>query len=410
MHLVIYEGSFWSDFAPLTLTRPAFLLRSGASTLLEKQLRAIRPTRLTLWVRDELAELARQRVEVPSGITVSVNTPLDDEPALLVAGRTIHMSRFEVPPSPCVVVIDDPDHGSGWIKMAYTRSPGLSHADVFAASARWKALRDLPHTMPQARFPRHWADLVAWNEESIVTDSIHWTDAPPTGATMVRPENVHAREGVVISQGVVLDASRGPILLDRHCHIGANSIVEGPCYIGVHTRITPLSLIRPGTSIGPVCRVGGEVSNTIIMGYTNKSHDGFLGDSYIGEWVNMGAGTTTGNLKSTYGEIKLARGRSLVDTGRQLLGVGIGDHAKLATNTLLPVGGYVGVASMLGASRRVDKSVPSFRFITDDADEPFNPDKACEVAARMQSRRQQNFSQLDKQLLVYAQRAAADIE
>jgi len=404
MHVVLFEGSLWTDFAPFTLTRPVFMLRSGASTLLDKQIRATRPTRLSLWVRQEMVDYVRTRIIPTLSVPVTINMPLDDEPALMLAARTLHFSAMERPASECVVFDD------GLLKFAYVKAPGLSHDDMLARSPRFAALHDLPNTMPQARFGRHWGDLVAWNEESLLTDSIHWSEPPPPGATCLAPGNVHARSGVNVAPGVVLDASRGPILLDQGASIGANSVIEGPCYIGQNARVQPLSCIRPGTTIGPVCRVGGEISNTIFLGYSNKSHDGFIGDSYIGEWVNCGAGTTTSNLKSTYGEVRLTHGPRQLPSGRMLLGTGIGDHAKTATHTQLPAGGYIGVASMIAVSHRGAKFTPSFRFVTDESDESTPVEKCYEIANRMMARREKSLDDVDKAVLAYAARIAPEVE
>lgn len=405
MHVVLFEGSHWGDFAPLTLTRPIFLLRSGAHTLLEKQIRATQPQRMTFWVRPEMADFVRQRVVPTLGIPATVNTPLDAEPALIMSGRTLHFAKFERPAEPCIVAEDD-----GLIKMAYASLPGLSQDDVLNRTQPWLDLSKLPRTMPQARFGRHWGDLVAWNEESLLSDSIHWNEPAPAGGIQVNAGDIHARDGVVIGPGTVLDASRGPILLDTQCVIGANSVIEGPIYIGPGSRITPLSYVRAGTSIGPNCRVGGEVSNTIFIGHSNKSHDGFVGDSYIGEWVNCGAGTTTSNLKSTYGEVRLVRGSRHFESGRMLLGAGIGDHTKLATNTQLPAGAYIGAGTLLALSGRIPKFVPSFRFITDDTNETMAVDKAADVATRMQHRRGVSFDDLDRGVLQYAAAVADSVE
>ncbi|MBC7785857.1 MAG: hypothetical protein H7144_18675, partial [Burkholderiales bacterium] len=305
MHVVIFEGSHWTDFIPFSLTRPLFSMRTGTCTLLEKQIRATSPTRVTLWVRPEMEPFVQQYVVPMINVPVAINTPLDDEPALIFAARTLHFSKFERPAEECVVMEED-----GLIRIAYARMPGLTHDDVMNRSDKWMRVSQLPQAMPQTRFPRHWADLVAWNEESIMCDSIYWRQPPPDAprAQLINPEDIHAEQGVSIGANAVLDASGGPILIDENVSIGANSVIEGPVYIGPGSRVSPLSLIRAGTTIGTVCRVGGEVGNSIFQSFSNKSHEGFLGDSYVGVWVNMGAGTTTSNLKSTYGLVKLQLG------------------------------------------------------------------------------------------------------
>jgi bifunctional N-acetylglucosamine-1-phosphate-uridyltransferase/glucosamine-1-phosphate-acetyltransferase GlmU-like protein len=189
-------------------------------------------------------------------------------------------------------------------------------------------------------------------------------------------------------------------------NVGAGSVVEGPCHLGDGVRVAPLSLIRPGTSVGPHCRVGGEIGNCIFHSYSNKSHYGFIGDSAIGSWVNLGAGTTTSNLKSTYGLIKLRIAGREIQSDRVLLGCVIGDHAKTATNSMLQAGGYIGVASMIALGCRVPHVVPSFQFWTEEAREAMPVDKAIDVAGRVMPRRSETLDDSDIAVLRYAAETA----
>ncbi len=306
MHVVIFEGRLWTTFAPLSLSRPVFMLGSGTCTLLEKQIRALSPTRLTLWVRPELADYARQRIVPKLGIPTAVNEPLDDEWACVMSGRTLHMQRFEHAQEESVLV----DEGDV-IRQATVRRPGLSHEDALNRSGKWTALLKLPQSKPQSRLVDYLWDLVKWNEESLLGDyAALKVKSQPKGAGayhMVEAENIWLGENVKIGPGAVLDASKGPVMIDKGASIGANAVLWGPCYIGPYAQIMPLALIRPGASVGMMCKIGGEMSNSIMFGYSNKAHEGYLGDSYVGKWVNLGAGTTTSNLKNTYGEIT-ARG------------------------------------------------------------------------------------------------------
>src|SRR5207248_4742174 len=122
------------------------------------------------------------------------------------------------------------------------------------------------------------------------------------------------------------DTTRGPVVIDRHAVITAFSRLEGPCYIGPHTHILGAT-IRAGTTLGPHCRIGGEVEASIIQGYTNKYHDGFLGHSYVGSWVNLGAGTHNSDLRNDYGPVTVTVAGRRVDTGRTKIGCYLGDHA-----------------------------------------------------------------------------------
>src|SRR4029453_10557747 len=205
---------------------------------------------------------------------------------------------------------------------AYVQMPGLAHRDVAERTDRWMKILDLPHMMPQSRMVETLWDLISWNEESLVEDAMQFGQtsaarSKPAGPYhLVRQDEVFLGEDCKLCPGVVLDASKGPVAVDHHATIGPNSVLQGPCYVGPYAEVRALTLIRSGTSIGIMSKVGGEISNSIVMGCSNKAHDGYLGDSYVGKWVNLGAGTTTSNLKNTYGEITMDMGREKVPTGR----------------------------------------------------------------------------------------------
>jgi hypothetical protein len=159
-----------------------------------------------------------------------------------------------------------------------------------------------------------------------------------------------------------------------------------------------------------MCRVGGEISQSILFGYSNKAHDGYLGDSYVGKWANLGAGTSVSNLKNTYGEISMTVGQHEQPTGRRKLGALIGDHAKTAIGTRLMAGTYVGFCCQLGGSAIAPHFTPSFSFWTDRGSEPYRLDKAIEVTSRVFAQRDRPWTPLDEQLLRYVAATAPSIE
>lgn len=410
MHVVIFEGSRWDAFAPLSLSRPVFALATGASSLLEKQVRHLKPDRLTIWVRPEMADFCRDRILPHLKTPTQINQPLDDEPALLFNSRTVHFSAFERPPYEAVVV----DEGEV-VRLAYVRSPGLSPTDVLIRSQRWLDLLELPHTMPQSRLVDSLWDLIHWNDESLLEDFAHLHDQPsapvPDGPFhVVHPRDVWLGPDVKLSPGCVLDASRGPIMIGEGASIGANAFISGPSSIGPHSRVRPLAQIREGTSICSVCTVGGEVAHSIVLGYSNKAHEGFLGHSYLGKWVNLGSGTTTSNLKNTYGEVRARVGRAEVATGRQFLGAVIGDHSRTAVLTRLNSGTYVGYCAMLAGAGPVPRLVPSFTFLTEAGPETYRMEKAIEVTKRVFARRDRQFNKTDEQVMRYVAEVAPQVE
>ena len=168
----------------------------------------------------------------------------------------------------------------------------------------------------------------------------------------------YAAEGVSIADTAVLRAHDGPIVLERGVEVMDFTYFEGPVHVGAGTRIIERASLKENVCIGERCKIGGEVEASVIEGFTNKQHHGFLGHSYVGSWVNLGAGTSNSDLKNTYGEVRLEFHHAKVDTGMQFLGAVIGDYAKSAINTSIFTGKVIGVSSMLYGF--VGQNVPSF--------------------------------------------------
>jgi UDP-N-acetylglucosamine diphosphorylase/glucosamine-1-phosphate N-acetyltransferase len=405
MHLVIYESQRWRTLAPLTFARPTFSLLCGATTLLERQVRCLGPNRLTLWVREPLCEMTRRHIapaiaeNLPQLGTVTVNQALDGEPVVLLDGATVYKPA-------------DSDHVPPPVS-----APGLTAADALTDSAKWRAASSGSAAGGGVQIAQYLWDLLAFNEQAIRADAavassgtVHATADLPDWAHALNPAQILAGKDVVFSPGCVVDASKGPVILAAGAVIGANAVVQGPCYIGAGSEISPLACIRPGTSIGPRCKIGGEVARAIVLGNSNKAHEGFLGDSYLGEWVNLGAGTTTSNLKNTYGPITLPLGTTEINTGRQFLGSLIGDHSKTAIGTRLMCGSYVGQCAMIATAQHAPRMTASFSFLTDRGCERYRMEKAIEVARAVYARRQRAWTDGDALLIEYASRAAAEIE
>jgi UDP-N-acetylglucosamine diphosphorylase/glucosamine-1-phosphate N-acetyltransferase len=409
MHVVIFEDSFWTGFAPLALSRPVFTLCSGMGTLLSRQIEMLKPSRLTLWVRPQMAELCRRHVIPELNVPTTVNEPLDDQPALLVAAAAIDATA-DLAPGQSVATANVQR-----LQLAHVdRKPGLNYADPLNHTDAWLSLLSLPrasHSVPVAEYLWH---LVGASQEMLIADFARWKDLPNRWKDgpyhLVGAEHIRLGDGAKLSPGCVLDESKGPIVVDEGASIGANAVVQGPCYIGKHSTIHPLALIRPGTSIGMHCKLGGEVSNSIVCDYTNKAHDGFLGDSYLGSWVNLGAGTTTSNLKNTYGEVTLRIGAREYKTGRTMLGSLIGDHTKTAIGTRLNTGSYVGYNCLLAGNGLSPTFIPSFTFWTADRTEKYDLKKASEVANKVMHRREKNWTDLDQSIQRYVADVAPTIE
>jgi UDP-N-acetylglucosamine diphosphorylase/glucosamine-1-phosphate N-acetyltransferase len=189
-----------------------------------------------------------------------------------------------------------------------------------------------------------------------------------------------------VEEFVAFEVSRGPVRIAEDARIEAFSRLSGPCYIGPGTVIRS-ALVRGGTTIGANCRVGGEVDHSIVYPFTNKAHSGYLGHSIVGEWVNMGAGSSTSDLKSTYGTVRVVRGTKRVDTGLQKLGAMIGDMSKISIGTMIYGGKSIGISSHCAGV--VDRDIDDFASYGARGEEPFKLTLQSVMATqqRMMSRR-----------------------
>jgi UDP-N-acetylglucosamine diphosphorylase/glucosamine-1-phosphate N-acetyltransferase len=212
------------------------------------------------------------------------------------------------------------------------------------------------------------------------------------GVQIVNPEQVVIGERAVIRAGAVLDASDGPVVIADGAVVMPNATIVGPVSVGAGAIVKAGARILPGTSIGPVCKVGGEVEETIFAAYSNKQHDGFLGHSYIGEWVNIGAASNNSDLKNNYSAVRMWCAGSERETGRQFLGLLMGDHTKTGINTLFNTGTVVGFNCNVFSSEMPAKFVPSFSWGHGSSMTRYELDKAMQTASVVMERRQVRFT------------------
>jgi UDP-N-acetylglucosamine diphosphorylase/glucosamine-1-phosphate N-acetyltransferase len=207
-------------------------------------------------------------------------------------------------------------------------------------------------------------DLVTALEQFLVGDVADFLreggDAIADGSIVIGDPHDVVLLGAGVEPGVVFDVRRGAIVLEQHAYVRSGSRLEGPLYVGPGSEI--LGGAVGWSALGPRCRVRGEITAGVFLGYANKAHEGFLGHSVVGRWANLGAGTTTSNLKNTYGAVRIDLGADRIETGRQFLGSLIGDHAKTAIGTLLPAGAIVGVGANVFGSANAPKVVPAFAW------------------------------------------------
>jgi UDP-N-acetylglucosamine diphosphorylase/glucosamine-1-phosphate N-acetyltransferase len=359
MRICLFEDHGVIDLEPLTLTRPVFDLLCGLTPLSAKQSRYFSPCTIGAMVRPFLADLVTERrPDLP------VNDPdwLRMGPVVMVNGRwlppddllCVDLTQSE----PCVATV-----GSevAFAVVGTDRLAGCSPSSLDSFLDEWK------QTLPRreaggALLARPW-ELIDHNAEEIARDFCvrpPADDYPHDFAVIGPPDRIWIDPSARIEPMVVVDTTGGPVVIDRDAHIGAFTRLEGPCHVGPCTHVLGAK-IRGGTTLGPCCRVGGEVEASIFQGFSNKYHEGFLGHSYLGEWVNVGAGAQTSDLRHDYGEIIMTVGGMKVPTGRTKVGSFVGDHAKLGLGALLNTGTNIGAfANALPAGKLLPRYVPSF--------------------------------------------------
>lgn len=256
-------------------------------------------------------------------------------------------------------------------------------------------------------FYRHPADLIRDNSNMIVYDFEHYFQDKDNffetepGVTVLDPYNIWIGNEVKLKPGVVLDASAGPIIIDDEAQVMANAVILGPCYIGKRSVIKIGAKIYGGCSIGPVCKIGGEVEGSIIQAYTNKQHDGFLGHAYLGEWINLGADTNNSDLKNTYKNVNYYsyQTNGKIDSGTLFLGCIIGDHVKLGINSTINTGAVIGTGSNLWGRDLISDFIPDLSWGEASKLQPYRFEAFLETAKIVKARRDLELSDPERDLL-----------
>jgi UDP-N-acetylglucosamine diphosphorylase / glucose-1-phosphate thymidylyltransferase / UDP-N-acetylgalactosamine diphosphorylase / glucosamine-1-phosphate N-acetyltransferase / galactosamine-1-phosphate N-acetyltransferase len=384
MRVCLYEDRGVADLEPLTLTRPVFDLLCGRTPLADKQRRFFAVDGVDRVVRPHLVELTRQdrpRDAVNRRVRV-------DGPLVLVNGRWLPPAGGVFDGSgPCVATVGDE------VAYAVVEPRSLPSASVESvAECLDAALAGLPRRAAGGRLFRHLWELVDHNGTQLIDD---WQAAgpPPQTGSPVTPAVVGPRDALHVDPSaridpmVVVDTTGGPVLVEADAVVTAFTRLEGPCLVGRGTQVFGAK-VRAGTTLGPGCRVGGEVEASILLGHVNKYHDGFLGHAYVGEWVNLGAGTQNSDLRNDYGEVRVMVDGRLTATGRAKVGCFLGDHTKTGLGALLNTGASVGVFCNLLPGGLLPRHVPSFTACRDGRlEDGADLESLLGTAARVMERR-----------------------
>jgi UDP-N-acetylglucosamine diphosphorylase/glucosamine-1-phosphate N-acetyltransferase len=391
MRICIFEDNHWPRFLPLVYFRPVYDLRAGALTLRERIAAEFPRASLSCSCRPALRQLLQE-----GGANLHVFSP-DDPPQWFVNGAAC--------PDPALFKLLKRQPRLETVFV----TPGGDIAAAFIGGR--KALR-LVRSMEEQHRPDTAGAVTTTADQLTVTqypwDLIHGTSAAierdfgllktragspiagqvHAGAHLLGKKNIIIGKGTIVQPGVVLDAGQGPIIIGANVVIMPNAVVEGPAFIGDRTVIKIGAKIYHGTSLGAQCKVGGEVEAAIMQSHSNKQHEGFLGHSYLGSWVNIGADTNTSDLKNTYGNVKVSSGKGeLIDTGYQFIGLIMGDHSKTGINVMFDTGTIVGVSCNIYGSGIPPKFVPSFSWGGEGEFTEYQLDKSIDTARLVMARR-----------------------
>ncbi len=390
--IAFFEDSSLKNFFPLTLTRPIYDLRVGILTLAEKWLSAVDSENEASGLqRDNLKKLFAEppllktddscywinpRVFPDNNLAnrvqkLSVNSVLTDGNVLIAA----HLSS---------------DVHNAWLKN------GMSTSD----------LNESIYTTPFKILDDIW-QIFQFNGEEIRQDLDRIKHKKKVDTTtykhsvLVDNYPIYIEEEAIIEPGAVLYADDGPIYIGRGARVMANAVVRGTAAICEDSVVKMGAKIYKDTTIGPVCKVGGEVSNVVFHSYSNKAHDGYAGNSVFGQWCNLGADTNTSNLKNNYSTVRFRNWESgeEVDTGQQFIGTIMGDHSKTGINAMLNTGTLCGVCCNLFSDGYPPKYVPSFSWVSGKDVVPYHFEKAIDAMQKMMERRDVELTEAYKELM-----------
>ncbi len=399
MRLVIFEDESYSDLYPLTHLRPASDLRCGMRSSEERLRALIEPKDVAIFVRPMLEAAVKER---RPGESINDLAMLAG-PVLLVNGRLLD------PKAPAVITAGE---GKVWTRDGKVIAANVtaeiaakcdgSSIEAYVASAA-KACEEVACEWRIAAFP--W-DLVNNNAELIEEDFDLAGKSGVDGelhslSCIYGPEDrCYIAPGAEVQPMVCIDTKGGAVYIDEGAVVNPQTRIEGPCYIGRDSMIVGAK-IREGCSIGPVCRVGGEVEEAIIHGHSNKYHDGFLGHAYVCEWVNLGALATNSDIKNDYGSVKVHVNGALTDTGTTKVGAYIGDHTKTSIGVVMNTGSHIGVMTLLMASGSVlPKFIPSYAWFVDGAvTKGFGLNALLDTARVAMGRRKKELTAVEEELI-----------
>ncbi|AZI33249.1 GlmU family protein [Kaistella carnis] len=381
MQLVFSDAQFWEDFLPLTFTRPVAEMRCGILTFSERWQKLLGFSEVSFLTEDYLQEKFR-KPELKESLFIVPNF---------------------LPSENLLNQIKELQYGEALVYKDELLAVRIN-MDNFSLSQ----INKMTDIEEEVLFFNQPTDLFTFNEKAIDFDfellTKDRTSAPlsKTNGFLGDEKDLFIEEGAVIEFST-LNTKTGKIYIGKNAEVMEGCNLRGPIALCEESKFNLGAKIYGATTVGPHSKVGGEVNNIVIFGYSNKGHDGFVGNSVIGEWCNLGADTNSSNLKNNYAQVKLwnYKAKKFLNTGLQFVGLIMGDHSKAAINTQFNTGTVVGIAANIFKSGFPPNLIDNFSWGGMKGDEKFKLEKAYEVAELAMGRRKVPFTKEDRNILKY---------
>ncbi|MBE2289224.1 MAG: GlmU family protein [Chitinophagaceae bacterium] len=388
MNFVLFDSQSRNNLLPFTHTRPVADIRCGILTMRERweKLLGVNTWTLTQPYLQPAFPNIDSSEKTYINAAVFATTDLVNAITGLKAGDTLYAND---------------------ILIAWRPNESVNEQDFLKEAANCAAKTQYAESVMVLN--NNW-DIFSLNDRAIRADFEVLTKGRksvpvPQGVTVAGGESLFIEEGANIHPGCIINASTGPVYIGADAEVLEGTIMRGPIALCEHSVVKMGAKIYGATTIGPGCKVGGEINNAVFFANSNKAHDGYLGNAVIGEWCNLGADTNCSNLKNDYGTVKVwheATGKE-INSGLTFCGLMMGDHSKCGINTMFNTGTVVGVSCNIFGSGFPKKFIPSFSWGGADGFTEYRFDKAIEAANRMMGRRGKALSraEIDALLFVY---------
>jgi len=380
MNYILYDGSVRNNLLPFTFTRPVADIRIGILTIREKWEKYLGVTTTTL--TEEYLSEKFPMVEMAENVMINASFCPNE--------TLVEMISFLKPMQ--AIVKDDEI-------IAFFTTDDQEEVDF--------EQYELIYFENDVLCVEHSWDIFQKNDQAIREDfelltADRKSQPIPSTVQVLGAENIFIEEGAVLNF-CTLNATSGPIYIGKDSEIMEGSVIRGPFALGEHAQVKLATKIYGATTVGPHCRVGGEVNNSVMFAYSNKGHDGFLGNAVLGEWCNIGADSNNSNLKNNYESVKLwdYETERFVNTGLQFCGLMMGDHSKCGINTMFNTGTVVGVSANIFGAGFPRNYIPNFTWGGAQGTQVYLPKKAFETAKIVMSRRSIEFSESDEKILTH---------